>query len=505
MRRVSLVSMGVAGALIVGATGCDPAPPRWETQPIVEPVENSSRPVLSADGETVAFVSNAALVPEDTNTASDVYLHDLTSGTTTLVSVNQAGTASGNDQSFAPALSQDGTKVAFGSAASDLTSTPVGQYSTNVFVRDLTTGTTSLVTANAAGTEGIGGFASVLSPDGTKVLFEAYASEFGPTDTNGLVDLYMRDLTTGTTSLVSANAGDTDSGNNWSGRGAFTPDGSQVLFHSSSNDLGPTDTNAGGEPGTGYGYQDIYLRDLATGTTSLVSANAAGTDSGNGGSDGAVLSPDGTTVAFHSGATDLVPGEHPAVANIYVRDLATGTTQLASPAASGGGGGNSHSREPQFSPDGTKLVFRSEADDLGPADTNGVSDVYVRDLDAGATTLVSVNAAGTNGGNAGSWTGATEVPTFSPDGTKVAFVTRASDLGPADTAMCDFDPKPYPPEPCPDVYVRDLAAGTTALVSGDGTDSLPNTRSSWPVFSPVVDTQLVYLRNAALHRATAVH
>jgi Tol biopolymer transport system component len=495
------VSVGVAGALIVGATGCDPAPPRWETRPIVEPVD-SGRPVVSADGGTVAFVSDAALVPEDTNAARDVYLHDVTSGTTTLVSVNQAGTASGNDQSFAPALSQDGTKVAFGSAASDLTSTPTAPYSTNIFVRDLTAGTTSLVTANAAGTEGIGGFAAGVSPDGTKVLFESYRSEFGPPDTNGLVDLYVRDLVAGTTSLVSANAGGTDSGNNSSGSGSFTPDGSKVLFHSNANDLGPTDTNAGGEPGTGYGYRDVYLRDLTTGTTSLVSANAAGTDSGNGSADGAVLSPDGTQVAFQSSATDLVPGEHAAVANIYVRNLSTGTTQLASPAGSGSGGANGHSREPQFSPDGTKLVFRSEADDLGPADTNGESDVYVRDLAAAETVLVSVNAAGTNGGNAGSSTGANEVPAFSPDGTRVAFVTRASDLGPADTAMCDFDPKPYPPEPCPDVYVRDLAAGTTALVSGDGTDSLANTRSSWPVFSPVADTQLLYLRNAALHLAT---
>jgi Tol biopolymer transport system component len=354
------------------------------------------------------------------------------------------------------------------------------------------------VTADAAGMEGVGGRLGAFSADGTKVLFETYASAFGPPDTNGLNDLYLRDLVSGTTSLISVNGTGTDSGNNWSGDGRFTPDGSKVLFSSDADDLGPTDTNAGSDP---YGHRDVYLRDLSTATTSLVSVNAAGSDSGNGESSNAVISPDGTDVAFQSGATDLVPGVTAPVANIYVRDLSTGATRLASPSVPGSGGGAGHSRSPQFSPDGTKLVFQSEAGNLGPADSNGQSDVYVRDLAADETTLVSVNAAGTSGGNAGSWTGATEVPSFSPDGTKVAFVSQASDLGPRDTAVCRFDPRPFT-MPCPDLYVRDLTPGTTALLSGDGTDTIPNTVSQWPVFSPVANDSLVYIRNGALYQAT---
>lgn len=502
MRRFGLVSIGVGVVLVAAATACTPQP-RWESQPLVGPVDGD-RPVLSADGTTVAFTSEASLVPEDTNGVDDVYLRDLRTGATTLVSVNHAGTGSGNEQSYGPALSADGTKVAFGSAATDLVTGPTVLYGPNVFVRDLATGTTSMVTVDGTGQQGIGGMEPVISSDGTKVLFSSYASDFGPVDTNNLNDLYVRDLGAGTTSLVSANAAGDDSGNNWSGSGSFTPDGMRVVFLSHANDLGPVDTNAGGEPGTGYGYNDVYLRDLTTGTTSLLSVNASGTDSGNGGVSGAVVSPDGTRVAFHSDATDLVPGVTTRLANVYVHDLTAGTTELATPSSSGTDGGNGHSGEPQFSPDGSRLVFRSGASNLGPADTNGTTDVYVRDLAADATILVSVNAAGTSGGNAASWTGATEVPSFSPDGTRVAFVTLASDLGPTDTAMCPFDPKPYPPQPCPDVYVRDLAAGTTALVSGEGGDSLPSTRSSWPVFSPVADTELVYVRNGSLHRATQV-
>jgi Tol biopolymer transport system component len=502
MRRFGLVSTGTAVVLLVSAAGCTPQP-RWESRPVAEPVDTVA-PIYTPDGRSVVFVSDAALVPEDTNALEDVYLRDMGTGAMTLVSINAAGTASGNGRTFGFTLSPDATKVAFDSAATDLVAVPVIRYGPNVFVRDLATGMTSVVTVDRTGELGIGGNNPVFSPDGSKILFETYGDDYGPTDTNGLVDLYMRDLVRDTTSLVSTNGAGTDSGNNWSGRGTFTPDGTQVLFHSNANNLGPVDTNAGGEPGTGYGYRDVYLRDLRTQRTSLVSVNAAGTDSGNGESSDAVVSPDGTKVAFHSGATDLAHGVTTSVANIYVRDLSVGTTELASPAASGADGGNDHSRQPLYSPDGSKLVFVSSASNLGPADGNRLTDVYVRDLAADETILVSVNTAGTSGGNAASWFTATGVPSFSPDGTKVAFVTRASDLGPRDTALCSFDPKPYPPQPCDDVYVRDLTARTTALVSGDGTDSLPNTYVSWPVFSPTSNARLVYLRNLTLHEATQV-
>src|SRR5215475_8517617 len=80
------------------------------------------------------------------------------------------------------------------------------------------------------------------------------------------------------------------------------------------------------------------------------------------------------------------------------------------------------------SSDGTKIAFATRANNLGPTDTNGQQDVYVRDLTAGTTTLVSVNAAGTDSAN-----GNSTAPVFSPDGTKIAFQTTGSDLGPVDT------------------------------------------------------------------------
>jgi Tol biopolymer transport system component len=83
------------------------------------------------------------------------------------------------------------------------------------------------------------------------------------------------------------------------------------------------------------------------------------------------------------------------------------------------------------------VAFVTDAGNLGPADGNGLSDVYVKDLTTGATILVSANAAGTSGGN-----GESRAPVFSPDGTKVAFTSDAGDLGPDDAGSQ------------PDLYLR---------------------------------------------------
>jgi Tol biopolymer transport system component len=116
------------------------------------------------------------------------------------------------------------------------------------------------VSTNATGTDSGDdrSFAPQLSPDGTRVLFQSEASNLGPTDTNGVEDVYVRDLTTGSTSLVSVNASGTDSGDAASKFSEFGPDGSLVIFRSRATDL----TSPGGS-----GSVDLYVRDLDAGTT----------------------------------------------------------------------------------------------------------------------------------------------------------------------------------------------------------------------------------------------
>src|SRR5713101_8096482 len=123
------------------------------------------------------------------------------------------------------------------------------------------------------------------------------------------------------TTLVSVNSAGTDSGNSFSGSSVISADGRVVAFASFASDLVANDTN---------GTLDVFVRDLKTGTTTLVSINSAGTGSGNIFSDLPVLSADGRAVAFESFASDLVANDTNGKEDVFVRDLKTGTTKLAS-------------------------------------------------------------------------------------------------------------------------------------------------------------------------------
>ncbi|PYU86903.1 MAG: hypothetical protein DMG08_29045, partial [Acidobacteria bacterium] len=142
-------------------------------------------------------------------------------------------------------------------------------------------------------------------------------------------------------------------------------------FLSGASDLVASDTNFN---------IDVFVRDLKTGTTTLVSVNSAGTGSGNSDSSANVMSADGRFVAFHSGASDLVPSDTNGTEDVFVRDLKTGATTLVSVNNAGTGSGNSFSDSPVISADGRFVAFRSGASNLVANDTNGNFDVFVRSL-----------------------------------------------------------------------------------------------------------------------------
>jgi hypothetical protein len=376
----------------------------------------------SADGRYVTFTTSASnVVPNDNNNDLDVFVGDRLTGMVTLVSANQAGTGSGNRFSQRPAISADGRYVAFDSLASDLVTTPDNNANSDVFVRDVQTGTTTLVSVNRTGTASSngGGTSAVISPDGRYVAFQSRSTDLtNNPDLNGTFDVYLRDLQTGTTTLISVNPSGA-AGNGSSANPVFTPDGRYVVFQSTASDLVPNDTN---------GTTDVFMRDLVTGTTTLVSVNSAGTGSGNGASQNAFVTPDGRYVAFESSASNLVPNDTNGATDVFVRDLVTGTTTLVSVNSAGTGSGNGASQHVGISADGRYVTFDSSASNLVGGDTNGASDVFVRDLVAGTTTLVSINAAGTGAGN-----GDSTYPVISPDGRGVVFGSTASDLAAGDT------------------------------------------------------------------------
>src|SRR5206468_11170422 len=126
-----------------------------------------------------------------------------------------------------------------------------GPSGADIFVRDLTAKTTSLVSASIAGTQGVAGgdggsISPVITPDGRYVVFVSNASDLVATDTNGFTDVFVRNLQTGTTTLVSVNSAGTDSGNGHSGIvgvPSITPDGRFVAFASVASDLVSNDSN----------------------------------------------------------------------------------------------------------------------------------------------------------------------------------------------------------------------------------------------------------------------
>lgn len=450
----------------------------------------SSAQAVSADGHRVVFesVANDLAGVQGASGQPEIYVRDLAGGTTIPVSVAPDGTTAGNGASIDPILSPDGRYVAFLSTATNLTGTAPATPGMHLYVRDLTTGTTTLLDTTAAGQgsdgQALPGF--VFSPDGKTLAFVDTSTNLtgtaapAATSAAGTAYVYARNLAAGTTSLVSA----TPTGQRSVGDPAgvqpgnltFSPDGTRLAFTSAATDL-TTSTPDASTPASGTPAVNLFVRDLTAGTTTLVSATGAGNLS-NGQASGVVFSPDGQHVAFISTATDLVPGVtqnttgQPAssVNNLFVRNLANGTTALVSATTAGDPAGGI-TTPGVFSPNGALLAFTSTAGDLTAATGAvgaGGTNAYVYNVANGSNLLVSATPAGTLSN------GTVNDLAFSPDGTKLAFVSTAADLtaNPASAAGSS------------NVFVRDLNARTTSLVSVTTIGTLAPGWSTGPVFSP---------------------
>ncbi len=362
----TLVSLGLAGQMALGGT--------------------SHSPAISGDGRYVAFVSAATnLVANDTNLASDVFRRDLLSASTVLVGVNASGFNLGNGDASQPVVSQDGRYVAF------LCRTNLAVAQTGVFWRDVDSGLTRLVSGNAYSDRMISlsadgqrvayfdnqarlyvwdaGLATniytnttssltsaAISPGGNKVLYQSFNQ------------LSVRDLAFSTNQFLYSTTVPIKSQSQWSG------DGRYVAFVTRSN-LVAGDNN---------GINDVYLRDLQTGTLSLLSLNQGGTASGNGPSELPEVSADGRFIAYRTLATDIVPGvvKPPAIVRF---DRATGSNALLVAGTTGNGRSSWVSR-PSLSSNGARLAFQSWDAGLAAGDLNQAADAFAGSLDFLSTT-----------------------------------------------------------------------------------------------------------------------
>ncbi|GAB4549100.1 MAG: hypothetical protein OHK0023_13040 [Anaerolineae bacterium] len=325
----------------------------------------SGRVSLSNDGRYIAFDSVATnLVAGDTNARSDIFVYDQVLGTTTRVSVSSGGVQADND-SFSPSISGDGRYVAFRSDATNLVAGDTNARK-DIFVRDLTAGTTTRVSISTAGVQSNDdSFAPSISDDGRYIAFESLANNLVGGDTNGQQDIFVYDRNTGITARVSVGTGNVQAAGG-SVSAAISADGRYVAFQSSADNLILADTNSS---------DDIFLHDRTTGQTTRVSLGSDGAQ-GNGSSRFPDISGTGRYITFFSLASNLVSGDGNGIEDVFIHDRATGNTRLLS-RSSGGVIGNGVSGNPVISSDGRQVAFESAATNLVSGDTNSVRDIFV--------------------------------------------------------------------------------------------------------------------------------
>ncbi len=333
-------------------------------------------------------------------------------------------------------ISPDGGFVVFHSRATNLVPNDTNGLDDD-FIRDRVNGTTERVSIASDGTEANGVSAEPRVSDGGHfVVFNSAATNLVAGDTNGNMDIFLRDRLAGTTERVSLATGGAQA-NGYSGQADISADGRYVYFISDSNNLAVGDTN---------GAFEVFVRDRTTGITNRVSVSTAGVQ-GNGLSRGISISDDGRFASFRSEASNLVSGDGNGVSDAFVHDNVTGVTERVS-VANGGSEANGYSGAGSVSADGRYVAFSSLASNLVPGDTNGNWDCFVRDRLSGTTTRASIAASGSQSNGPNNFCG-----DIGPNGHTIVFSSDASNLvsGPAG--------------PGSQVYVRDTLANTTELVS----------------------------------------
>ncbi|HWD25527.1 MAG TPA: hypothetical protein VG387_00070 [Rhizomicrobium sp.] len=359
----------------------------------------------------------------------------------TVVSSSATG-AIGNGESGHGMLSAAGTAAAFESFATDLAAGATNPDLSQVYVKNLVTGAITLVSTDSTGHASdagstLGGFA----PNGASLAFESTSDNLVAGDTNGAEDVFLHNLASGATTLIST-AADGTLGNGASVFGSFAPSGTLVAFSSTASNLIAGDTN---------GASDIFLKDTTDGVVSLISTAADGTAQNGTFASGGWFSPTGQFVAFVSDATNLVPGfDTGGIPQLYVKDLSSGAVHLISSSFNSGFPGDAANAAASFagwSPDGNEVLFTSSASNLVSGDTNGATDIFIKNIQNDLTTLVSTNASGTIAD-----AGATDAH-WSPDGGKITFTSTSDNLVAGDTNGVS------------DVFVKDLVTGTVTLAS----------------------------------------
>lgn len=393
-----------------------------------EAVGASLNPNLSGDGRHLGFQSTAPL-DSLASGFTDVYVRDRLNGTTTLISFGVGGVAANSFSSDAH-LSADGRFVVFASSASNLVMNDTNGFD-DIFLADrdpdqngiFDEGNVSLtrVSLGAGAAEPNAPCSSpTISGDGRWVCFASLATNLVAGDSNGYSDVFAWDRATGDLSLISLDDLH-QQGDGPSSLSAISTDGRYVAFESLATNLVAFDGN---------GVRDIFLRDRdpdqngiydeAGATTISVSVSTLGSQA-NAASSAPAISGNGDSVAFQSTASNLASGTASGASQVYVRLLATSSTELVSRGFLGAPG-NASSTFPSIASNGQTVAFESRATNLIPGDTNGWDDVFRVDLVGTTLVRASVSVPGTESSLY------SQRPALNADGSEIAFQSPADDL-----------------------------------------------------------------------------
>ncbi|MAG57650.1 MAG: hypothetical protein CMJ83_15275 [Planctomycetes bacterium] len=356
-------------------------------------------------------------------------------GATHLASASAAGVQA-TGSSGAPKISDNGRWIAFYSRATNLTGNATGNQA--VFLKDFISGATEMISISTTGAPAnLNCYSSGYpSDDGSVVAFACDATNLVVPDTNGRADAFVRDRTTGMTTRVSVSTSGVQ-GNERSWPYSMTPDGRYVVITSLASNFTVGDTN---------GAFDVFLHDRQLAVTEVISASPAGVI-GDLESRGGPVAADGRYVIFDSAATNLVTGDGNGTRDVFRRDRLSGVTVRVSVSATGIEG-NGSSVSIGVSPDGRYVMFNSVASNLIVGDTNGTSDIFVKDMATGLITQENVSSSGVQGDGGCLNTGA-----ISANGRIVVFTSLANNLTANDTNIGS------------DAFVRDRLLGTTSLLT----------------------------------------
>jgi Tol biopolymer transport system component len=349
------------------------------------------------------------------------------------------GSVWANADATGPSASADGQRIVFTSAATNLLGghTP---SATDVFMFDRWANSQVRVNRSTGGaypTTGLSSSSGRISADGRFVAYDSLGANLVANDSNGQSDVFVFDLQTNNTIRVSVA---TFTGAEATGGGSYGPaisrDGRFIAFYSDANNLVANDNNTA---------QDVFVRDRVRQTTVLVSQASNGSP-GNAYSREPAISANGRYLAFRAAASSLVTGDANGVDDIFLRDVDLSTTVLVS-VSSAGVQSDKDSRSAALSANGRYVVFESDGTNLVDGDTNGTTDIFLRDTEGSTTTRISVAS---DGGNAN---GISTKPSISADGRFITYQSSANNIVAGDT------------ENMIDVFVYDRQTGTTSRIS----------------------------------------